>query len=117
MGAIKPRSLRLRLEEDLAGGYPELRKCYSGFLAHALKTSDAFNKLDLGSKSDSHSGGESFVPNKGKLHGIKKDYQLILPVLFQMTRAHLARIRHARTPHAWKQVQSLSSTTFFANAE
>lgn len=52
LATTKPQSLRQRLEEDLNGGYPELRKELPAFIEHALNASDAFDKLDLGGTSE-----------------------------------------------------------------
>lgn len=51
LSSIRPESLRVRLESDLALSHHDLRKDFKGFMAHAIKLSEAFQLVDNGAPS------------------------------------------------------------------
>lgn len=50
LSAVKPTSLRNRLQSDLDFAHHDLKENFKGFLSHSLKVSDAFQLVDQGPK-------------------------------------------------------------------
>lgn len=48
LSAIRPLSLRTRLESDLELSHHELKKNFKGFMKHAIRLSEAFQLVDIG---------------------------------------------------------------------
>lgn len=68
LSAIRPVSLRCRLESDLELSHYSLRKDFKGFMAHAIKLSEAFQLVDIGppTKSGKPSGKTRGGEGRGK---------------------------------------------------
>lgn len=67
LSAILPRSLKTRLQSDLEFAYVLLKKDFSGFMAHAIKLSEAYQLLDNGASSHNNDHADK----SGKQHRTK----------------------------------------------
>lgn len=75
LSAIRPNTLRQRLESDLEFAYHSLKKDFTGFMDHAIKLAEAFQLVDngkpKGNKDDDRDNGGK--KKSGKNRGPKKD--------------------------------------------
>ncbi len=69
LSAIRPHTLKSRLESDLELSYIELKHDFKGFMEHILKLADAFQLIGLGRVSSSSTGNNK---QKGSTGGGKK---------------------------------------------
>jgi len=65
LSAIRPYSLKDRLTDDLDFAKHKLRKDFKGFMAHAIKLSEAFQLVDNGPKKDRKKNHVDNKPTKG----------------------------------------------------
>lgn len=76
--AIPPESLRSRLECDLKLSHYQLRKDFRGFMAHAVKLSEAFQLVENGGlsrKKKTHPGGDQVQNTKSPKSDHENDKQ------------------------------------------
>lgn len=65
LSAIRPQSLKERLESDLSFSHHALRKDIKEFLKHAVKLSEAFQPVDSGPKKKTKKNDDCRLGNPG----------------------------------------------------
>lgn len=66
LGAIRPNSLRERLESDLSFSQHELKKDFKGFLRHAIRLAEAFQIVDAGPSHKKNRKEDNATPSNSK---------------------------------------------------
>lgn len=80
LAAVKPESLRLRLDLDLRLRHPEFKSDLSSFMKHAIRLADAFDVLDIGpkgqtrpkTKNSTTSGGRNTISKSKETSGSRQ---------------------------------------------
>ena len=70
LSAIRPKTLKDRLESDLEFAHHKLKKDFKNFMAHSIKVSEAFQIVDSGPKKNKKNGHRS---GNDQNHGSRND--------------------------------------------
>lgn len=65
VGVVRPKSLQQRLETDLELVHALLRKCFKGFMQHAMSVAEAFQIVDNGPPSRTKTSNSKRGINQG----------------------------------------------------
>lgn len=80
LSAVRPVTLRTRSQSDLDFSKYELRKNFKGFMAHAMRPSEALEFLDNGPKHKDDRIGKVYLTSKPDLGSARKKATSNAPV-------------------------------------